>query len=627
MAAFVALLKRFNIEHKVVTEQWPKVGTMELTSHVAALKAAKPDLIFSSLLFADLPVFMKQAHAAELTKGTKLVFPAAGWQHTLMKKDFTPEGMLFGHNTLYFDNPNASPMAKEFVAWYAEDLQGLSEWEADRAYFAIASYKAAVEKAAKAKGGSWPSQDDVIDAMVGLSVESLGGKGSWRKDHIADQTFVQGFTTHNNKYDFVTLDRPASRPCTRPTCRSRRAPISGTGSRPRSSRSDGPIAPHVRPMSAFANILLGGIFHAAVLFLVAAGLQLVFGVQKIVNLACGSFYALGAYFGITFVSLALKAGMPPWTAAAAAADRRPADGCRRPADRAAAAHRLRSRRELPAAADLRAGADVPGRVPLRLGRQSALARQRAIWSTARSAAGDFIVPVYNLLVIAAAIAAARRIGLFLQRTNYGRLLRATAENRAMAEALGVNVRRVYAVVFTLGTLLGTIGGALVVPTAAASLDMAIEFVIEAFAVVVIGGLGSMRGALVGALIVGLIRADSLVLYPEFEMLAIYLIVIACCCCKPSGLFGKAGGMRRAPRRSLVVAGIVGAGAGAGPGAALLRQPAGAVLRLRHRAARLQSAVRLHRPAVLRARHVSRLRRLWRGRDRRRARHQVSSRSC
>ena len=61
MAAFIALLKRFNIEHEVVTEQWPKVGTMELTSHVAALKAAKPDLIFSSLLFADLPVFMKQA--------------------------------------------------------------------------------------------------------------------------------------------------------------------------------------------------------------------------------------------------------------------------------------------------------------------------------------------------------------------------------------------------------------------------------------------------------------------------------------------------------------------------------------------------------------------------------------
>jgi branched-chain amino acid transport system substrate-binding protein len=206
MAAFVALLKRFNIEHEVVTEQWPKVGTMELTSNVAALKAAKPDLIFSSVLYADLPVFMKQATAAELTKGTKLVFPAAGFQHSLMKKDYTPEGMLFGHNTLYFDNPNATLMAKEFVAWFASKQKDYPNWEADRAYFALASYKAAVEAAAKAKGSAWPSNDDVIDAMVGISVESLGGKGSWRKDHIADQTFVQGFSTHKNKYDFVTLD-------------------------------------------------------------------------------------------------------------------------------------------------------------------------------------------------------------------------------------------------------------------------------------------------------------------------------------------------------------------------------------------------------------------------------------
>ena len=108
----------------------------------------------------------------------------------------------------------------------------------------------------------------------------------------------------------------------------------------------------------------------------------------------------------------------------------------------------------------------------------------------------------------------------------------------MAEALGVNVRAIYAAVFTLGTLLGTIGGALVVPTAAASLDMAVEFVIEAFAVVVIGGLGSMPGALAGALLVGLIRAGSLVVYPEFEILAIYLIVIGVLLLKPSGLFGK-----------------------------------------------------------------------------------------
>jgi branched-chain amino acid transport system substrate-binding protein len=148
---------------------------------------------------------MKQAHAAGLTESTKLVFPAAGWQHTLMKKEFTPEGMLFGHNTLYFDNPNNPAAGKEFVKWYEDKFKDYPEWEADRAYFAMESYRVGVEKAMKAKNGSWPSQADIIAAIPGLSVDSLGGKGGWRKDHIADQTFVQGFSTHKNKYDFVTL--------------------------------------------------------------------------------------------------------------------------------------------------------------------------------------------------------------------------------------------------------------------------------------------------------------------------------------------------------------------------------------------------------------------------------------
>ena len=290
-------------------------------------------------------------------------------------------------------------------------------------------------------------------------------------------------------------------------------------------------------MSGFANVLLGGVFHAAVLFLVAAGLQLVFGVQKIVNLACGSFYALGAYFGITLVNLALNAGLPTWMLLPILI----------------VAGGLMAVVGPPIELLLRKVYDRDESFQLLLTFALVLMFQdilRFIWGAnpqslnnvlmvyGRVSWGDLNVPVYNLLVIAAAIGAALLIGLFLQRTNYGRLLRATAENRTMAEALGVNVRSVYSVVFTLGTLLGTVGGALVVPTAAASLDMAIEFVIEAFAVVVIGGLGSMWGALIGAVLVGLIRAMSLVVYPEFEILAIYLIVIAVLLFKPSGLLGK-----------------------------------------------------------------------------------------
>jgi branched-chain amino acid transport system permease protein len=291
-------------------------------------------------------------------------------------------------------------------------------------------------------------------------------------------------------------------------------------------------------MSAFANILAGGVFHAAVLFLVAAGLQLVFGVQKIVNLACGSFYALGAYFGITFISYAIRLGISPWLIFPGLIVSGILLGfIGPPIERLL--RTVYSRDEsfslLLTFALVLIFQDV---FKLFWGANPrSLDSAYLIYGTLR--AGDFSVPVYNLLVIAAAIAIAAGLGLFLQRTNYGRLLRATAENRAMAEALGVDVRRIYAAVFTLGAVLGTTAGALVVPTAAASLDMAIEFVIEAFAVVVIGGLGSMRGALAGALIVGLIRALAIVFYPELEVLAIYVIVIGVLIFRPIGLFGRA----------------------------------------------------------------------------------------
>jgi branched-chain amino acid transport system permease protein len=290
-------------------------------------------------------------------------------------------------------------------------------------------------------------------------------------------------------------------------------------------------------MSAFANILLGGVFHAAVLFLVAAGLQLVFGVQKILNLACGSFYALGAYFGITFVGVALTFGMPAWALLPALV----------------LAGLILGLVGLPIERMLRTVYDRDESFQLLLTFALLLMFQdvfRFVWGAnprsiaanylvyGKLAGGDFTVPVYNLLVIAAAILVAAGLGLFLQKTNYGRVLRATAENRAMAEALGVNVSRVYAAVFTGGTMLGTVAGALVVPTAAASLDMAVEFVVEAFAVVVIGGLGSMPGALAGAVIVGLIHAYAIYAFPELELLATYLIVIGVLLWRPAGLFGK-----------------------------------------------------------------------------------------
>lgn len=288
---------------------------------------------------------------------------------------------------------------------------------------------------------------------------------------------------------------------------------------------------------AFVDIVLGGAFHAAILFLVAAGLQLVFGVQKIVNLACGSFYALGAYFGITAVGAAVGLGLPPLLF-------------------------------LPVL--ILAGLLI-GLVGLPIERLLSVVYRRDesyqllltfglllmfqdifrfVWgATPRTLDGVYMaygtadilgarVPAYNLLVIFASLAIAAGLGLFLQRTKTGRIVRATAENRDMAEGLGVNASRIFALVFTVGCMLGTVGGALVVPSSAASLEMAVELVVEAFAVVVIGGLGSMRGALVGALIVGLMRAAAIAFMPEMELLSIYVVVVAVLILRPAGLFGK-----------------------------------------------------------------------------------------
>jgi branched-chain amino acid transport system permease protein len=287
------------------------------------------------------------------------------------------------------------------------------------------------------------------------------------------------------------------------------------------------------------SIVMSGVFHAAILFLVAAGLQVVFGVQRIFNLACGSFYALGAYVGVSAVSAFIQAGGPPPLFLVPLA---------------AAGLLVGAVGWVVERGLLRFVYDRDETFQLLLTFALVLMLEDAIrltWGTApQSTAGLYLaygqvriagapVPVYNLIVIGASLAIALGIGWLLTRTAFGRIIRATADNREMAEALGVNMGRVYAKVFTLGTALGTLGGALVIPATAAMSEMGIELIVEAFAVVVIGGLGSMRGAFVGALVVGLLRAAAIALYPELEMIAIYLIVIAVLALRPRGLFGAA----------------------------------------------------------------------------------------
>jgi branched-chain amino acid transport system permease protein len=281
------------------------------------------------------------------------------------------------------------------------------------------------------------------------------------------------------------------------------------------------------------------VFHAAVLFLVAAGLQLVFGVQKILNLACGSFYALGAYFGVSAVTWALSVGTPAPLFL----------GVLVLSGMALAAIGPLVERLLRTIYDRDESFQLLLTFALVLVLEDVI---RLLWGSAPHQLGGAVylvygqlkvgaltIPVYNLVVIAASAAIAALMGWVLTRTRFGRIVRAVAENPRMAEALGVDRTRVYSRVFTVGVALGTVGGALVIPATAAVSEMGIELIVEAFAVVVIGGLGSMRGAFVGALVVGVLKAVAVASYPELEMLAIYVIVIAVLVLRPAGLFAKA----------------------------------------------------------------------------------------
>jgi branched-chain amino acid transport system permease protein len=290
-------------------------------------------------------------------------------------------------------------------------------------------------------------------------------------------------------------------------------------------------------LSTLLDILLSGLFHASVLFLVAGGLQLVFGVQKIVNLACGSFYALGAYVGVTAVTWAMANGVSGLYLLPLLVGSGLLLGVVGPViervlrfvyDREEGFQLLLTFALLLLSQDIYRF--IWGATPKTLGNLSLVYGQTALGPTS--------IPTYKLLVIAAAIIIALGLGWLLQKSRFGRIVRATAENRNMSEAVGISTSKVTVMVFTLGTILGTVGGALVVPTAAASLDMMVELVVEAFAVVVIGGLGSMRGALVGALVVGIVRSLAVFYYAELEILSIYLIVITVLIFRPTGLFGK-----------------------------------------------------------------------------------------
>src|SRR5262249_4975890 len=137
--------------------------------------------------------------------------------------------------------------------------------------------------------------------------------------------------------------------------------------------------------------------------------------------------------------------------------------------------------------------------------------------------GGLVYPGYNLVVIGVGAAAALALWAVIYRTKFGVMLRATSQDRRMASALGLNFGAVYVVAFATGCFMAGLGGAIIVPSQAAVLGMGVNALVLAFVVVVIGGLGSLQGALVGALIVSFVRTAGIQFFPEIELAVLYLI--------------------------------------------------------------------------------------------------------
>jgi len=284
--------------------------------------------------------------------------------------------------------------------------------------------------------------------------------------------------------------------------------------------------------------ILNSLFYASILFLISCGLTLVYGVMRIVNMAHGNLYALGAYVAAWSVGL-VAGSVPPaalflllllGAAAAALAGAILEPTLLRPLYRRAEEYQLLITFGLLLILEdlLRL---VWGPYPL-----TASALPDALGSVTILGA---TYPGYNLFVIVVGAVAAAGLWAFVYKTRFGIMLRATSQDMRMAAALGVNVKRVYVQAFALGCFMAGLGGAVVMPISGAVLGMGVEALILAFVVVVIGGLGSLEGALAGALIVGALRTLGITYFAEVELAVLYLIAAIVLFVRPAGLFGRA----------------------------------------------------------------------------------------
>jgi branched-chain amino acid transport system permease protein len=293
-------------------------------------------------------------------------------------------------------------------------------------------------------------------------------------------------------------------------------------------------------MQKLTAILLDGTIYFSWLFIVSIGLTLTYGVMRILNIAHGSFYAFGAYTAASAIGAYFAAGLP-----------------------AAGGYLLLL------AAGILVGA-VAGLLVERgllrpmYGRDEIVLvlvtyaaflvfedTTKLVWGVdpylphepytllGRVGIAGISFAVYDLGLLSVALLLGAAAWWTLERTRQGKLLRVVIHDREISAAMGINVGRMFTVTFVIGAMLGALAGALTAPGISVVPGVGVDVIVLAFAVSVIGGLGSVAGAAVGALIVGLVRAAAVHLMPEVELFVIYGVMAIVLAFRPEGLFGRA----------------------------------------------------------------------------------------
>jgi branched-chain amino acid transport system permease protein len=275
--------------------------------------------------------------------------------------------------------------------------------------------------------------------------------------------------------------------------------------------------------------LLNGVSFGMLLFLLAAGLSLIYGLMRILKLAHGSYYLLGAYVALSLVQwsgsllLATLGGIAVVTGLGVFMER--------------VLLRRLPRDELPQALLTFGILLIVGDVALWIwgGTPQTLPKPAALAASVRL--GSLVFPSYRLFVIAVGAAIGIALWMLQERTRLGAMIRAAIDDAEIARATGIDVSLLSTVVFALGAALAALGGIIGGPLLGVYPGADFEILLLAFVVVIIGGLGSLKGAFLGALLVGCLDNFGKALFPEFALFTIFAPMALILAVRPTGLFG------------------------------------------------------------------------------------------